>query len=33
MVRHAPVTKGPAKSPAIKVAVAVMLTVAVAGAL
>jgi protein-S-isoprenylcysteine O-methyltransferase Ste14 len=33
MVRHAPVTKGPAKSPAIKVTVAVMLTVAFAGAL
>jgi len=33
MVRHAPVTKGPAKRPAIKVAVAVMLTVAFGGAL
>jgi protein-S-isoprenylcysteine O-methyltransferase Ste14 len=33
MVRHAPVTKGQAKSPAVKAVVTVMLTVAFAGAL
>jgi Protein of unknown function (DUF3311) len=33
MVRHSPVTKSKAKRPAVKVAVAVMLTVAIAGAL
>ena len=33
MVRHAPVTKSQAKRPAVKVAVAVMLTVAIVGAL
>jgi len=33
MVRHAPVTRGQAKRPAVKAAVAVMLTVAFAGAL
>ena len=33
MDRHAPVQKGPARSPAIKVAVTVMLTVAIVGAL
>jgi hypothetical protein len=33
MVRHAPVTKSQSKSPAVKAAVAIMLTVAFAGAL
>ena len=33
MVRHTPVTKGPAKSTAVKVTVTIMLTVAIIGAL
>ena len=33
MVRHAPVTNGPAKSTAVKVTVTIMLTVAIIGAL
>lgn len=33
MVRHAPVTKSQAKRPAVKIAVAVMLAIAIAGAL